>query len=127
MSQISTEPPSTAQNTEGPGTTGEGRGALVRWFLVLFVVFLVLGAYVLLQRRTERKVLAEQAEQQSGPFVSVVRGTPIRGGSEMVLPGNLKAYVESPIYARTNGYLKKWYRDIGSHVKGGEVLADIDT
>jgi RND family efflux transporter MFP subunit len=43
------------------------------------------------------------------------------------LPGTLQAYVESPIYARTNGYLKKWYHDIGSSVKKGDLLADIDT
>jgi RND family efflux transporter MFP subunit len=45
----------------------------------------------------------------------------------MVLPGSLKPNVESPIYARTNGYLKKWYKDIGSHVQKGEILAEIDT
>src|SRR5262249_58964991 len=44
----------------------------------------------------------------------------------LVLPGTLQAYVESPIYARTNGYLKKWYRDIGSRVRQGELLAEID-
>ncbi len=43
------------------------------------------------------------------------------------MPGTLQAYVESPIYARTNGYLRKWYRDIGSRVSQGELLADIDT
>jgi len=127
MSEISTESHGTSQHKEGPGTTGGGRGALVRWFLVLFLVFVVLGAYVLLQRRTEHRVLAEQTEQLAVPFVSVIHVTAIKGDSEMVLPGNLKAYIESPIYARTNGYLKKWYRDIGSQVKSGEVLADIDT
>ena len=45
----------------------------------------------------------------------------------MILPGNIQSYVESPIYARTNGYLKKWYKDIGSHVKQGDLLAEIDT
>ena len=44
-----------------------------------------------------------------------------------MLPGTLQAYVESPIYARTNGYLKAWYHDIGSRVNKGELLADIDT
>jgi RND family efflux transporter MFP subunit len=47
--------------------------------------------------------------------------------SDLVLPGSLEAYVESPIYARTDGYLKKWYQDIGSRVKQGELLADIET
>ncbi|HWS95305.1 MAG TPA: efflux RND transporter periplasmic adaptor subunit, partial [Candidatus Methylomirabilis sp.] len=49
------------------------------------------------------------------------------GDENLVLPGTLQAYVESPIYARTNGYLKKWYHDIGSRVNKGELLADIDT
>ena len=48
-------------------------------------------------------------------------------GEDLVLPGTLQAYVESPIYARTNGYLRKWYHDIGSRVTKGELLADIDT
>jgi RND family efflux transporter MFP subunit len=72
-------------------------------------------------------VLAEQTERMAVPFVSVIRATPVEGASEMVLPGNLKAYVESPLYARTNGYLKKWYKDIGSHVNQGDLLAEIDT
>jgi multidrug efflux pump subunit AcrA (membrane-fusion protein) len=47
--------------------------------------------------------------------------------SQLILPGNVQSYVESPVYARTNGYLKKWYKDIGSHVKEGDLLAEIDT
>jgi RND family efflux transporter MFP subunit len=59
--------------------------------------------------------------------VAVVHPTAEKADEELVLPGTLQAYVESPIYARTNGYLLRWYRDIGSHVKKGELLADIDT
>jgi RND family efflux transporter MFP subunit len=100
---------------------------MLRWFFVLFVVFLVLGVYALWQRRSEHRVLAEQTERMAVPYVSVIRATRIPGESAMVLPGTLKAYVESPIYARTNGYLKKWYEDIGSHVNKGDLLAEIDT
>src|SRR5258708_29662826 len=46
---------------------------------------------------------------------------------ELMLPAQLQAYVESPIYSRTNGYLLRWYKDMGSHVRKGERLADIDT
>jgi multidrug efflux system membrane fusion protein len=49
------------------------------------------------------------------------------GNDELVLPGNLQAYIESPIFARTNGYLLRWYKDIGSKVQKGELLAAIDT
>jgi RND family efflux transporter MFP subunit len=76
---------------------------------------------------SEHKALAQQTEQATVPFVAVIHGTPIDADSEMVLPGSLKPNVESPIYARTNGYLKKWYKDIGSHVQKGELLAEIDT
>jgi RND family efflux transporter MFP subunit len=46
---------------------------------------------------------------------------------ELVLPGNMEAYTDTPIYARTNGYLKRWYVDIGAHVKAGQLLAEIET
>ncbi len=59
--------------------------------------------------------------------MAVVHPTAEKPDEELVLPGTLQAYVESPIYARTNGYLLRWYKDIGSHVKKGELLADIDT
>jgi RND family efflux transporter MFP subunit len=54
---------------------------------------------------------------------------PIRSAADqdLTLPGNVQAYVETPIYARTNGYLKKWYVDIGGRVKEGQLLATIDT
>ena len=56
--------------------------------------------------------------------VSPKRTTP---AEEIILPGNVQPYISSPIYARTNGYLKKWYFDIGAHVKQGELLALIET
>ncbi len=48
-------------------------------------------------------------------------------GNEVILPGDIQAFQDSPIYARTNGYLKKWYVDIGAHVKAGQLLAEIET
>ena len=61
------------------------------------------------------------------PTVAVIH--PKRGATaeEVVLPGNAQAYVATPIYARTNGYLKIWYFDIGAHVKAGQLLAEIET
>ncbi|HLJ22538.1 MAG TPA: efflux RND transporter periplasmic adaptor subunit [Candidatus Acidoferrales bacterium] len=107
--------------------SGRGPGPLLRWFLILFFIFAVLGIYAVSQRMSEHKALAQQTEQMAVPYVSVIRATPIDADSEMILPGTLKPDVESPIYARTNGYLKKWYKDIGSHVQKGEILAEIDT
>jgi RND family efflux transporter MFP subunit len=127
MSEPSTESQNVSRNTGGPDGTRRGRGPLLRWFLILFLIFGVLGVYSVLQRRSEHQVLAEQTEQMTVPYISVIHAAPINGSSEMILPGTLKAYVESPIYARTNGYLKKWYKDIGSQVKSGDILAEIDT
>ena len=112
------------QNSHPPAS---GRSRLLGWFIVLFLVFLIVGLYNILQRRSERGVLAQQTERLSVPHVAVIHATPVEADPALILPGNIQSYVESPIYARTNGYLKKWYRDIGSHVKEGDLLADIDT
>jgi RND family efflux transporter MFP subunit len=109
------------------GGARRGPGPLLRWFLILFLIFVVLGFYAVAQRVSEHKALAQQTEQMAIPYVSVIRAAPVDADSEMVLPGSLKASVESPIYARTNGYLKKWHKDIGSHVEKDEILAEIDT
>src|SRR5579863_5024742 len=127
MSQEPVELQEETQFTEEPRGGGRGPGALLRWFLILFFIFLVLGIYAVSQRMSEHKALAQQTEQMAVPYVSVIRATPIDTDSDMVLPGTLKPYVESPIYARTNGYLKIWYKDIGSHVQKGVLLAEIDT
>jgi RND family efflux transporter MFP subunit len=101
-----------------------------RLFVVLVLCalgLLVLGIFTLLQRRTQYRALANETEKMAIPTVSVVHPTPQPGQEDLVLPSTIQAYVESPIYARTNGYLKKWYHDIGTRVKQGELLADIDT
>jgi len=71
--------------------------------------------------------LTVQTQEMAVPTVSVIQ--PKRGASseEIVLPGNIQAFIDAPIYARTNGYLKRWYVDIGARVKAGQLLAEIDT
>jgi RND family efflux transporter MFP subunit len=97
-------------------------------FLFLFVIVLVVvGAFTWLQHKSQYKALADETEKLAVPTVSVIHPTPEAGQEDLVLPSALQAYVESPIYARTTGYVKKWYHDIGSRVKQGELLAEIDT
>jgi RND family efflux transporter MFP subunit len=101
-----------------------------RLFLVLIVIvvlLLVAGGVTLLVRRSQYKALAKETETLAVPTVSVVHPIAESDSEDLVLPSTLQAYVESPIYARTNGYLRKWYHDIGSRVKKGELLADIET
>jgi RND family efflux transporter MFP subunit len=96
-------------------------------FLFIAVVLVIVGAFTLLQRRTQYHALAKETETLAIPTVSVIHATAAKGQEDLVLPGTMQAYVESPIYARTSGYVKKWYHDIGTRVKQGELLADIDT
>jgi len=96
--------------------------------VMLVVVLLALsGAASMFSRIRAGHALAKETEIDSVPTVSVVHPTAEKPDEELVLPGSLQAFEESPIYARTNGYLLRWYRDIGSHVNKGELLAEIDT
>jgi RND family efflux transporter MFP subunit len=92
------------------------------------VLLLIVGAVVTaLVRIHNGDVLAKETEQEAIPTVAVVHPVAEKPDEELVLPGTMQAYEESPIYARTNGYLLRWYKDIGSRVTKGELLADIDT
>jgi membrane fusion protein, multidrug efflux system len=92
------------------------------------LLLLVVGAVVaMLMRMHDSNVLADETERESVPTVAVIHPASEKPDEELVLPGSLQAFEESPIYARTNGYLLRWYKDIGSRVTKGELLADIDT
>ena len=105
---------------------GKGTG-LFKFLIGGAIVLVVLGAFTLFQRRAQYHALAEETESLAIPTVAVTHPTAEVAQEDLVLPGTLQAYVESPIYARTNGYLQKWYHDIGTRVPKGELLADIDT
>jgi RND family efflux transporter MFP subunit len=96
----------------------------------LIVVLLVFGAAAtigILGRIRHNNVLAKTTQDAAPPVVIALppkQGAPI---DTFALPGNVTAYTDSPIYARTSGYLTKWYYDIGSYVKKGALLAEIAT
>ncbi len=113
-----------------PVDRDQSRGRGSRVFTILFLVvaaLVVLGAVTLFQRRTQYQALAKETETLAIPTVAVIHASVESAEEDLVLPGTMQAYVESPIYARTNGYLKKWYHDIGSRVRQGDLLVDIDT
>ena len=97
--------------------------------MVGLILLLLIGGGIItmLMRMHSSRVLASETEQESVPTVAIVRPIAEKPDEELVLPATLQAYEESPIYARTNGYLLRWYKDIGSRVRQGELLADIDT
>lgn len=112
--------------TSGPPSSPAPRKALA--FAVVFLLVLALaGAATVISRLHEEKVLAKDTDAAAIPIVSVIHATAEKPDQELMLPGTLQAYVESPIYARTSGYLEKWYKDIGSRVHKGDLLADIAT
>ena len=79
------------------------------------------------ERKTASESLAQTTQAGVAAQVSVVYPQRNGKGEELVLPANIQAFVEAPIYARTHGYLKRWYFDIGTHVQQGELMAEIDT
>jgi RND family efflux transporter MFP subunit len=95
----------------------------------LIAAGIALGIVVigLLLRWVHSREVTQWTDARAVPTVAVL--TPQRGvtGLQTVLPGNIQAWFEAPIYARVSGYLKNWYFDYGAHVKKGQVLAAIDT
>lgn len=94
---------------------------------VLLLVLLIAGALTLWSHVSRERALAKETERETVPTVAVVYPQSEKPDEDLVLPGSLLAYEESPIYARTSGYLVRWYKDIGSRITKGELLAKIDT
>jgi RND family efflux transporter MFP subunit len=102
------------------------RSVLTPVFIVaVLTVFLAIVGII--RRQHASTVLAKYTQAVAAPAVSVERPVLQQSAQEIVLPGNMQAFTLAPIYARTTGYVKAWYHDIGSHVKKGELLAVIET
>jgi RND family efflux transporter MFP subunit len=102
---------------------------ILKVILIVAIVVLIAGTVVIRgihSRINAAAVVKERTLEEAIPSVTVIH--PKRGElkEEIALPGNIQAFVDAPVYARTNGYLKKWYCDIGSRVKTGDLLAEID-
>jgi RND family efflux transporter MFP subunit len=103
------------------------RSVLFLALMFVVIVLVVVGVFTLFQRKSQYEALAKETEKMAIPTVAVIHPTQEGSSEDLVLPGAMQAYMESAIYARTNGYLKKWYHDIGSRVREGDILADIET
>ena len=98
--------------------------------LIVIVVLAVVGAIVfsgIAPRLRARQALRAETNLTAAPVVTVIHPSLASPAEEVVLPGNIQAFVDAPIYARTSGYLKHWYFDIGAHVRQGDLLADIES
>jgi RND family efflux transporter MFP subunit len=100
-----------------------------RTAIIVIVVLLIVGAVIavagILHRQRARQALAAETNALAAPDVLLSKAQSAAPTSEIVLPGNMFAYEDAPINARTTGYLSHWYFDIGAHVRKGQLLAEI--
>jgi RND family efflux transporter MFP subunit len=113
------------QSTDDPDKSL--RKKIHRYALILLLVAVALGVWGELSRVLARSSLGKETAEAAVPTVLTTTPNRTALGEELVLPGTVQAYVEAPIYARTNGYLKEWHTDIGTQVTKGQLLAEIDT
>jgi RND family efflux transporter MFP subunit len=110
--------------------TPKARAALRRLKRVALYVLLaaiIIAAWGIFSRVQTRAALKQETQRYAVPTVIVTMAKHSDVADELVLPGDVQAFADAPIYARTNGYIKRWYADIGKHVKAGELLAEIET
>ena len=107
-----------------PGPTQKRSRFFVLGGLVLLLGLAVAGIW---SRHDAETALARSTEDASVPTVTVAVAQPAPAEEEIVLPGTVQAEYDTPIYARTSGYVKRWYTDIGARVRAGELLAEIDS
>ncbi|HXR74411.1 MAG TPA: efflux RND transporter periplasmic adaptor subunit [Bryobacteraceae bacterium] len=99
-------------------------------FLPVLLIALILGFFIysgIRARTAAAKTLARDTRAMAIPTVNVISPKIGAPAEEITLPGNTQAFTDTPIYARTNGYIKRWYADIGARVKAGQLLATIET
>jgi RND family efflux transporter MFP subunit len=110
--------------------SGKTKGTALRHFMAAAVVVLVTAFAIFhgIHSRVEAEAALQQVARASAtPVVEVVHPKVGIDGQEMALPGNAQAFDDTPIYARTSGYVEHWYVDIGAHVRQGQLLALIQT
>lgn len=109
---------------EAKRSAGFGRYVIPAALLVIFIVLIGFG---FVSRRKAEADLKQSTAAAAVPTVNVVHPKADAPTDEIILPGNTQAFTDAPIFARTNGYVKSWYFDIGARVKKGQLLAVIET
>ncbi len=111
-----------------PHAAPQGIPKSVRLGVLIVVVLVILGvAYRLFSHAADERKLQQTTEANSVPSVNVTHPAVTGTSDELALPGNTMAFDDTPIYARTSGYLKKWFVDLGQHVTKGQLMATIET
>src|SRR5882672_652309 len=114
--QTGSQPAPSSEVADGPRSHKHWLGLAIAAIAV--VALLASGIWSRVKART---ALRAETAQVGLTAVSVVSPKPTASAQEIILPGNVQPFINSPVYSRTNGYLKKWYFDIGAHVKQGQL------
>lgn len=111
----------------GPQPPAVSRASIAVLVVLVLIIAIVLGVLGVLHRVHANTELEHYTAATADPPVSLQVPVLQKTSQEIVIPGNMQAFTEAPIYARTAGYVKAWYHDIGSHVRKGDLLAVIET
>ena len=114
------------QPDQGEPSSGLSRHA-TKWFLVVPLLLAIAGGITFYLRARDSKTLAATTQTMVAEPVTITHPQPSQPVEDLSLPSTLQAYSDSPIYARTSGYVAHWYADIGTHVRQGQLLAVIDS
>lgn len=102
----------------------------LRYLLIVCAILGIVLAFTIAiginSRVHANSALQRETLAMSVPSVAVIHPRPSTGAEEVVVPGNMQAFIDTPIWARASGYLKAWHADIGAHVRQGQLLAEID-
>jgi RND family efflux transporter MFP subunit len=125
MSNVTLNPPAAEPQAAQPQPETERKpfAAVTAFFLLLIVIAVLV---VLPRLRHEQSLKQDSAVNAGPPTVTTVRVATGAGNGQLTLPGSIQAFDQTPIYARTNGYVKARYVDIGDHVRRGQPLALIE-
>ncbi len=107
---------------DAPPLSGRAAAVMIVVLLILAVLVAVAGIIPRVRARTKLK---DQTDALAAPDVLANPPKAGKTGQQIILPGNIYAYTDASLYARTDGYLTKWYFDIGAHVRKGQLLAII--
>src|ERR1700677_3165469 len=94
--------------------------------IVAACIAIAIAVIGIMGRVLARQGLTDRTDAAAIPSVKIIRLADAEASRALVLPGDIEAFYSAPVYARTTGYLKRWYTDIGATVKKGQVLSDID-
>jgi RND family efflux transporter MFP subunit len=108
-------------------TDGTSLHSVKRFLWILLVAAVLLAIWGIFSRVRGRDQIGQETAEGAIPVVVVAKPSASPATDELVLPGDVTAFIEAPIYARTSGYLKGWYTDIGTPVRKGQLLAEIET